>query len=126
MDQNKQIVQVVEEAFQMVPELAIQVEEPVEACVRKLATGVCDARAEMARVQLELNLQLTKLQLRAQLSTLSKVREQHTTMVTTSIMMVDSAVINYMKLFEQSFEVLTTLQENPNIERPETKVHKLQ
>lgn len=34
----------------MVPELAIPVEEPVEAHVQKLVTGVRDARAEIARV----------------------------------------------------------------------------
>lgn len=56
MAQNRKIVQVVEEACKMVPELTIQAEEPVEAGVRKLATGVCDARVEMARVQLEMNL----------------------------------------------------------------------
>ena len=31
-----------------------------------------------------------------------------------------------MQLFEQSFEVLTTLQEDPNVEHLETKVHELQ
>ncbi len=44
VEQNKQIMQVVEEACQMVPELAIQAEEPVEVRVRKLATGVREAR----------------------------------------------------------------------------------
>jgi len=43
---------VVEESFQMVSKLAIQVEEPVEARVRKLAAGVHEAKEEMARVQL--------------------------------------------------------------------------
>ena len=40
-------MQVVEEACQMVPELDIQVEEPVEVRIRKLVTGVPDAQAEM-------------------------------------------------------------------------------
>jgi len=39
---------------------------------------------------------------------------------------VDSVVTDYMKPFEQSFEVLTTLQEDTNIEHLETEVHKLQ
>lgn len=56
MEQNKQITQVVEETYQMVPELEIQAEELVEACIRKLATVVCDAQTDMARIQLELNL----------------------------------------------------------------------
>lgn len=61
MEQNKKMMQVVEEACQMVLELDIQAEEPVEACVRKLATGVHDAQTEMARIQLELNLQIIEL-----------------------------------------------------------------
>lgn len=102
-------MQVVEEAYQMVPELAIQVEEPVETRVRKIATGVRDARAEMARVQLELNLQIVELQSKAQPSTLPEVKEQCTTAVTTIIVVVDNVVPDCMKLFKQSFEVITTL-----------------
>ena len=60
----------------MVPELAIPEEEPVEVCVHKLATGVHNARTEMARVQLELNLQITELHLKAQCSTPPEVKEQ--------------------------------------------------
>jgi len=59
--QNRQFVQVLEEGCQMVLEMAIQVEEPVEACVRKLATRMCKVKEEMARVQLELNLQIVEL-----------------------------------------------------------------
>jgi len=40
----------------MVPKSDIQKEELVEACICKLATGVRDSRAEMAKFQLELNL----------------------------------------------------------------------
>lgn len=40
----------------MVPKLAIQVEEPVEAHIWKLVAGVHEAKEEMAKVQLELNL----------------------------------------------------------------------
>jgi len=32
----------------------------------------------------------------------------------------------YTKLFEESFEVLTTLQEDPNIQRLEIEAHELQ
>lgn len=49
----------------MVLELAIQVEEPVEMRIWKLAARVCKAKEEMAKVQLELNLQIDKLQLKA-------------------------------------------------------------
>jgi len=56
VEQNKKIMHVMEEAYQMVLELDIHAEEQVEARVGKLATGVCDARVEMDRVQLELDL----------------------------------------------------------------------
>lgn len=72
--QNKKMMQVVEEACHMVLELAIPVEELVEARVQKLATGLHDARAEMVGVELELNLQIAELQFKAQPSTLSEVR----------------------------------------------------
>lgn len=52
MTQNIQLVQVVEEACEMVPELAI----PTQACIWRLAAGVREAKEEMAKVQLELNL----------------------------------------------------------------------
>ena len=49
----------------MVPELDIQAEEPMEARIHKLATGVCNTQTEMAQVQLELTLQIMELQLKA-------------------------------------------------------------
>ena len=66
VEQNRLIVQVVEEACQMVSKLAIQVEEPVEVRVRKLATRLHDGRSKMVGVQLELNLQIAELQLKEQ------------------------------------------------------------
>lgn len=74
--QSKKIIQVMEDACRMVPELAIPEEKLVEVCISKLATGVRDTQTEMAWVQLELNLQITELQLRAQPSTPPKVKEQ--------------------------------------------------
>lgn len=40
-------------------------------------------------------------------------------------MAMENVVADYMQLFEQSFEVLTSLQEDPNVQRLETKVHEL-
>ena len=60
-NQNKHIMQVVEEACRMVSELAILEGELVEVHVRKFATGVRDARIELDKVQLELNLQIVDL-----------------------------------------------------------------
>ena len=64
--------------------------------------------------------------MRAQSSNLPEVREQRTTAVTTAIVTVDSAVANCMKIFEQSFEVLTTLQEYMNVEHLETEMQEMQ
>jgi len=49
-DQNKRILQVMEEACRMVLELAIHEEEPVEVHICKLDTGMRDAHTKMARV----------------------------------------------------------------------------
>ena len=59
----------------MVPELAIPEEELVEVRIHKLATGVHDTRTKMAWVQLELNLQIMELQLKAQPSTPPEVKD---------------------------------------------------
>jgi len=55
-NQNKHIIQVMEDTFQMVPEIAIPDEELFKVSIHNLATGVCNTCTEMARVQLELNL----------------------------------------------------------------------
>ena len=84
----------------MVSELAILEEEPVKVHVRKLATGVRDARTEMARIQLEMNLQITELQLKAHPSTPQEVKEQRAIVVTEAIAVVDSAVAHCTQHFE--------------------------
>ena len=48
-----------EEACRKVLELAIPEEEPAKVRIRKLATWVDDTQTKMARVQLDLNLQIT-------------------------------------------------------------------
>lgn len=110
----------------MVPELAIQVEEPVEVCVQKLVARVYEVKEEMAMVLLKLNLQIDELQLKAQPSTLPEVKEQHTSTITTTIAKVNSATTDYTNLFEESFEVISTLQEDSNIQHLETEAHELQ
>jgi len=67
---------VVVEACRTVTELNIPEDVPVDARIRKLTEGVHDARTELAKVQFELNLKITQLELRAQPSTLPEVREQ--------------------------------------------------
>jgi len=47
----------------------------VEVRIHNLASGVRDVREETTKVQLELNLQIVELQLKAQLSTSLEIRE---------------------------------------------------
>jgi len=55
--------------------LAIAADLLVEVWIHSLASGVLDAREEATKVQLELNLQIAKLWLKAQPSTPPEVRE---------------------------------------------------
>lgn len=99
-DRNKRIVQVIEEACQMVLELAIPEGEPIEVHIHKLAMGLRDACTKLTKVQLELNIQILEFQLKAQPSTPPEVKEQHATTVTEVITEVDSAVADCTRLFE--------------------------
>ena len=57
-----------------------------------MTTGVPDTQTEMARVQFELNLQITELQLRAQPSNPLELNEERVIDVTEAVVMVDSVV----------------------------------
>lgn len=58
----------------MVPKLEIPKDENVDEQVHKLVTGVHNAHTKLAKVQLELNLQITEFQLKALHSTPQKVK----------------------------------------------------
>jgi len=58
---NQQLVQVIDEACQSVSELAIL----AKVHIHRLAVGVHEAQEEMEKVQLELNLQIAELWLKA-------------------------------------------------------------
>lgn len=122
---NTRMIKAVREACRMVPELAIPKEAEVDEQVYKLAIGVRDARTDLAKVQLELNLQIAGLQLKAQPSTPPEVKDQHATVVTEAIAVVDSAIADYTQLFEKLFEVLKSLQEDPNVQWLETEAQEL-
>lgn len=53
---NQHMIKAMKEAYQMIPELVIPEDAEADEQVHKLATGVCDACTELAKVQLELNL----------------------------------------------------------------------
>lgn len=109
----------------MVPKMAILVEAPVDAHIQRLAAGVHEAREEMDKVQLELNLQTVELLLKAQTSTPLEVREQCANAITSRLGEINNAVRDYTRMLEESFEVLTNIQEDLNIQRLETKVREL-
>lgn len=48
------------------------------------------------------------------------------TIVIDAITMVDSAVVDYTQFCEKSFEVLTSLQEDRNLQRPKTEACEMQ
>jgi hypothetical protein len=120
------MVQILEEACQMVPKLAILIEAPAEARIQRLAVGVHEAREEMASVQLELNIQIAGLRLKVQPSTPPEVKEQCVSTITSGLEEISSAVRDYTRMIEESFEVLTNLQEYANIQCLETEAHELQ
>lgn len=58
---------------------------------------------------------IVELQLKVQPSTLLEIKEQCTSAITMAIGEVHITIKDCIRLFEESFEVLTTLQEDPNI-----------
>lgn len=59
----------------------------------------------MTKVQLELNLQITELWLKAQLSTPPEVREQHANTIASGLEEIDNVVRDCTRMLEESFEV---------------------
>lgn len=126
VSQNQRLVQKVDDACRRVLEMAIAVDLPVEVWIHSLASGAHDANEEATNVQLELNLQIVEQRLKAQPSTPPKIREQHASAITTGLEEIGHAVYECTKMLEQVLEVLTTLQEDPNMQRMETEAQKLQ
>ena len=56
-----------------------------------------------------MNLKITELELRVQPSTPPKVREQHETVVKDVIVAVNTVMKDYVALFEQALEEVTSL-----------------
>ena len=80
----------------------------------------------MAKFQLKLNLYIVELRLKVQPSTPPEVREQHASAITSGLEEISSAVRDCTRMLEESFEVLTNLQEDPKIQRLEIEVQELQ
>lgn len=116
---NMCMIKAMMEAYRMVPELAIPEDVEENEQVYKLAIGLHEACAKLDKIQLELGLQIVDLQLKSKPSILLNVKEQCATVATEAIAEVNSAVLNCTQLFEQSFEVLMSLQEDANVQQLE-------
>lgn len=111
------------EACKIVPELHILEEAPLGAKIKKLVVSVYDAKTEVAKVQFALNLKITELELKLQPSTSLEVREHREAIVKDGVAAVDATVVDCTALFDQSMEVVTTMQEDPNLQRLNTEAH---
>jgi len=68
--QSAQLAATMAETCRIVSELHIPKEALLEAKIRKFSMGVRDANEEVARVQFQLNMKITELELKSQHSTL--------------------------------------------------------
>ena len=71
----------------------------IEAKIKKLAAGVHEAKVEVGRVQFELNMKITELQLKLHPTTPPEVWEQHKDAVKESMATLDATVTDYVALF---------------------------
>jgi len=99
----------VEEACHCVLELEIVTDLPVGLRIHRLASGFREAKEEATRIQLDLNLQNSEIQLKAQSSTPSKVREQCASAIQKGLEEIRQVVQNCTPMLEESFMVLTSL-----------------
>lgn len=115
VSQNQRLVRKVDDACWCIPKLAIAVDLPPDVCIHSLETGVREAKEETKKVQLELNLQIVKLRLKAQPSTPLEIREQCASTIKIGMEEIGAALHNYTDVLEQALEILITLQEDTNI-----------
>lgn len=126
MSQNQQLVNTVNNACRRIPELAITTNLPVEVRIHSFTSGVRDVREETTRMQLELNIQIVELRLKAQPCTPLEIKEQRANAITAGLEEIGGAVRDCTNMLVHALEVLTTLQEDPNIQQLETEARELQ
>lgn len=97
------------EACRYVLELVVPDDEPVDVKIQKLASGLRDARTELTKVQFDLNLKISELQLKAHPSTPLEVIDQRETTVKDVVAVVNNVITECTVLFEQALEVVTNL-----------------
>lgn len=96
------------------------VELPTTKRVHRLAVRVYEARDEMTKVQLELNLQIAELRLKVQPSMPPEVREQCAHAIQTGLEKIGQGVQDCTGMLDQPLTMLTYLQEDPNLQCLET------
>ena len=94
--------------------------------IHKFSSGFCEVNEQAMRIQLDLNLKIAKLQLKAQPSMPLEVWEQCIGDIQKGLEDIEHALQSCTSLLEESFGILTTLQEDPTIQRLETKAQELQ
>ena len=99
----------VNESCRCVPELSIAADLPTEVWIHYLASGVHNAQEETTRVQLELNLHIAELQMKAQPSTALEIREQCTNAIVVGMEEIGGEVRDYTNMLEEALKVFTTL-----------------
>lgn len=101
--------QAVEQACSSIPELVVPAVLLTAEQIHRLAARVHEAKEEMMKLQLELNLQIVELQLRAQPFTPPEVREQCAHAIQTGLEEIERAVKDCTAMLDQSLFMLTSL-----------------
>lgn len=99
---------------------------PTMEKIHQLAARVQRTQEEAVKVKLELNLQIAELQLKAQPSTPPKVREQCHHAIQSGLKEIEHAIQDCTGLLDQSLITLTSLQDDPMLQKLETEAWELQ
>jgi len=73
------------------------------------------SKEEIGKVHFELQLHISKLQLKLQPTTVLKVREYHEVVIKEEMATLQAAFKGYIQLFENAMELWTSPQEDPNL-----------
>lgn len=106
---NKILEQAMEEARSSVPKLVVPAELLVAEKIHHMVTGLHRAQEEAAKVQLELNLQIVELRLKAPPSTPPEVKEKCDHTIQSELEVIEHVVHNCTGLLDQSLLMLTSL-----------------
>lgn len=109
--QVSKLEQAIDDACRSVPELAMPAER-----AHRLVVRVREAREEMIKVQLELDLQITELKLKVQSSTPLEVREKCTHAIQIGFEKIGQVTEGCTEMLQQALTILTHLQEDPSLQ----------